>query len=391
MTKKILALCCTGMPGIHRLLLFFLIERVIDQKSFGLFSIDYSLIQMFSFFTAVGWCGIVVAKIPKLNDMDKKDFLSKLLSCALIYYLGFSLIAYFFYLFGFINFIYSSLLFMLTWMLYQIFRHYWLTEKHYLKILVSDILSILFFSVLVVFGVDPYFSLGLSFLIAIAILCKGEIAFTRLSFFDIEEQKQAFEIGAFNFLLGLSSVALPFFVGRSGSVEYAGLLAYVLTLTTALQLVPRAIGFYYMPDLAKALDGEKFKEIYKKYVLVNYLVVTLSVLMLLCFGVFVDYFDFIAIFSLHGSFYIYVGLTACGAFLALSLPYVSYFMVREKTSFLRNIGIGNSLLTFIALMVFLLLSSDIAIFTLIVVLVVISIVNFLCFYYGSKKDLGLSS
>lgn len=384
--KKILALICTGMPGAQRLFLFFLIEKVVNQKTFGLFSMDYSLVQMFSFFTAVSWCGVVVGRTPKLNEESKKIFLAKLLNSSFVCYLFFSLILVALHLLGFINFIAESLLFMLTWMLYQIFRHYHVAEKNYIQTLAGDSISILSFCILILLDVEPYFALGLSLIAAIIVLYTPSFA-PRLLFIGDKEQKNAFEVGLFNFLLGLSSAALPFVVGYSGNIEYAGLFAYISTLIAILQLIPRAIGFNYIPSLAKAIDTERFEIIYKKYVFENHIAVALSAIGFICFGVILEEVNLVEVFRLDGALFIYTALTLCGALLALSLPCVNYFMVNEQTYNLRNIGAANSLLTMFALGTYYFSSNESSVFILVVNLAIIATIKLLYLYFSVKKGI----
>ena len=388
MIKKILALVCTGMPGFHRLLVFYLIEKMVDQRVFGLIAMDYSLVQMFSFFTAVGWCGLLVARTPKLRNNDKRIFLSKIVLSSLASYLVVLFIFLAMYVGGRINYLSPSLIFTLTWMLYQILRHYHMSEKNYLRICVGDASSIVLLMALLAFNIDPYFSLGLSFAFPIVILY-FDIFSIKIAFIGTEEVKKVFEIGLFNFLIGLSSAALPFVIGQIGKVEYAGLLAYVTAIVAMLQLIPRAIGFYFMPNLVKNCESYQFREIYKKHVRLNHIVVALSTLLIVVLGMLFSQHGNVEVYELSDAIIIHIGLTICGGLLGFSLPYVNYFMVNEKTSYLRNVGIINSLLTLIAFIIFVCLSNQSVNF-LVSSLIGIASIKLIYLYLNVRKRMSFS-
>lgn len=350
MVNKFLVLICTGMPGMQRLIMFAFLERLLSINSLGSFASDYSILQAISFFSAVGWCGIVLARVPKLDELESKEYLSNVLLTAVTYFLFFIIFLYFLHKFGLLQEYYGGVLFLFSWMLYQILRHNHISYRSYDKIIISDVLSVVVFVVLVMNGFEALLSTAISYLFSICVLVFRRVGFNlNNSLVCVPDQVKAIQISLSNFLSTSIILMLPFLVEIEGK-EYSALIGYVLSVAAIAQLLPRGISLYYTPKLA--ISGVQAMSVFKFYFALNVFVVFLIFSFLCGAYLFLDEYAAIAVMNVEGSkniaFYILIAISVG----SLTVPASTYMLALERSDYLFKSSIVGFVFSLIGVLVF---------------------------------------
>ena len=336
--QKALAIFVAGMPGLQKLVVFILLEQALSGKKLGEFSSDYSIIQLLALLTTVGWCAILLSRIPKLDFLEKKVFLCQVLKSASIYSIVFLAILVILKLAGITYHTFDLMFFLLTWSFYQIVRHFALAEKDYIKISIVDTASTILLIVLVIIKISPFLSLGFSYFLSAILLMYGNVAITKNNL-CFQDQKRSFEFGISNFLVSFGAMALPVLVVHTDGKELAGLVGYTLTITIIMQLITRSLGFYYIPEMAAAKSNKSKQSIYNNYKKTNS-ILTVFVFAALILVYFVAYkFSVVGIFDAEESLPIYTLLLLNSAVLSFCVPLQNYIIALEKSEQLFRNGL----------------------------------------------------
>jgi len=325
-------LVIAALPGVFRVLYMALAERSMTIKEFGEMNSDLSIASIFAFFTAVGVGSIVFARSPKLGKSESMGFLNRVLRYTL-YLLGLSVaVSILVYFMEGIFDLYSFLMFLCGWSIYQVLRNYFLSLKMYMSIVKLDCILICTFlcaSFLLYKsnGVSLLFIFGFSYVFSGLIIHRWKISKS----LSRSDQKLVWRYGGVNFMSGAVYMAVIPFSGMLYGIEYAGIAGYLFSLVNVLVLLPRAMSNYFMPAFS---IGKEMESKYNKF--------SILVLLSLIFSFSIIYFIFSGVhgYILNGS---WAGIDVISVFEVillsvfcqqLSLIPSSLISSREKTVFM---------------------------------------------------------
>ncbi|MBV7523250.1 hypothetical protein KW834_02320 [Pseudomonas sp. PDM29] len=263
--KQIESLAATGMPGAYKVLIFFLIQHLYSTESLGNIASWISASQIIGFFTAIGWCALIVVRVAKadshqsrlqaLNNLTIMSLATLLFFTGTLFLIGKA--------FNLENTAQQICYWTIAWTSYQIPRHYFIALTQYRRALAMDLSIILLSMLSFATGSEVNASVHL----ALAMFVPGAIAFFTLQFgakpkppafgFDIK----GLEFGLINFLTGGISLSLIPLAAYFEGKEFAGTLSLFISITAISLLLPRAISLKYLPELsANVRNYEKFKK-----------------------------------------------------------------------------------------------------------------------------------
>ncbi|MNF60148.1 hypothetical protein D3C84_417570 [compost metagenome] len=253
------------MPGAYKVLIFFLIQHLYSTESLGNIASWVSASQIIGFFTAIGWCALIVVRVAKADSQQSRLLALNNLTIMSLATLLFFTFAIFLIgeLFNLENTAQQICYWTIAWTSYQIPRHYFIALTQYRRALAMD-LSIILLSML---SFATGSEVNASAHLALAMFVPGVIAFFTLQFgakpkqpefgFDIK----GLEFGLINFLTGGISLSLIPLAAYFEGKEFAGTLSLFISITAISLLLPRAISLKYLPELSANVNNhEKLKK-----------------------------------------------------------------------------------------------------------------------------------
>ena len=341
MIHKLLLLITTGLPGLHKLLFFFLIESFFGIVVLGKFSNDYYLIQLFIIFNAIGLGALLMINLPKMNIKEIEEYTSKV-NATLLIGLLFSLpFLYLLYIYDIIYSLFDSYLLLIGMSGNLLVRHYYLALKEYINLFLFDVF-ILFF-IIFVFYIDIQYSI-LSLISYVYLISFGIFIFLKRinfvsTFIVFKDMKISLDITLVNLLsAGVYFLLIPMVNTKLG-IEYAGLIGIIFTISSILVLVPRAISIYYLPDLSKNItNNEKVKVIYSRLKKITiYSMIFLFILSMILLY-FLNNYLLAELFILNNANILYILFMSSVLISQLSMAPSNILVALEKTDVLRNTG-----------------------------------------------------
>lgn len=382
--NKLFILLATAMPGLQKLIMFFVCERILTVSELGLFSSDYSLLFVLSYLYAIGWSGLVLTRVPKLDELSGRRYLISILTTAMIYYFLSLIIIITLSLTGMIADLMGSILFSFCWMVYQITRHYRLSKIQYKRILFADIAFLLIFLMFIFFSVPPLVCISMAALLSSLILIvKG--ADLRISMVSKEDQNKSFEISANNFLYSSILMGLPFIVNSKGDAELAAIIGYFISIFSITLLLSRGVSLYYIPRMAAA-EGNKVRLLLLHFIVIN------SIVSIAIVGVVIGMYDFIQpfisalSFDVVGNESLLLGLLIAISIGSLSIPASSFLLAKEYTGQLLSSSVLHFMIC--AFGVALYYSGELAELSLIYVIISGSLLKIIITYLYAYKFIG---
>ncbi|MFC0396822.1 glycosyltransferase family 4 protein [Paraburkholderia rhizosphaerae] len=250
------AIVVTGMPGLYRILAFVLIQHLYTLDALGRAASAYSIAQMLSFFTAIGWAGLVLVRVPAARDSADavREFyrlvwmaaISSLVVCAGVL--------------GTVPFLKTDVsgvdvvAVLAGWTSYQLARHYFLASRAYRRVLAYDVLLVVLSAALLIglrrFGIAAAVPLGValtgaSFLMLTKIgLPQGPVALGKF-------EPKGLEFGLTNFLSGGMALSLVPIANFARGPAFAGVISLMASFCAISALIPRAISLYRLPEMSK--------------------------------------------------------------------------------------------------------------------------------------------
>lgn len=352
MINKIILLIVTALPGIIKVLIFILIEKLYSTNSLGEFSNDYYISQLFIIITAVGLSGIVMINISKSKNHQENIF--KVINTCIIFCISILPVYILIYKFDLIFFLESFLL-LISMSIYLIIRHYFLALKCYSKLLIYDLILSLLLLIFILNFNDlniiqkiyiPYLVISILFIIKLK-----KINFKYLGINDV---KQSFHISLTNFFSGGIYFFLIPLSNKTLGIEYSALMGMILTISSVIILFPRAFSTYYLPNISIGIEDKISSiKLYRRMVRINYLTLIILFLFTLLFLFLIKNFLFANLFTLDNSELLYILLMFSVLVSQLSLVPSNFIMVLKKNEITFKI---NALLSFIYILIYLLCS-----------------------------------
>lgn len=256
--EKLNVIVATGMPGAYKVIVFLVIEILLGAVVLGQTASLFSMAQILAFFTAIGWSSLILVRLPKLNDRKTlvEEF-NSLFSMGMIVYCGllpviFVVGYYFFSLDMALEFAVLSL----AWSLYQFPRHYLLSLKDYLKLIVLDLLIILFTLIVIFATKDPILSISIPFIVGSLVAIYLINCSSGACFRPKWPERKGIEFGFNNFLSGGLVLSIIPAAQHLVGAEFAGMISLFIAITAVSLLIPRAISLSQLPQLAKISDDK---------------------------------------------------------------------------------------------------------------------------------------
>lgn len=340
--NKVLLLIVTGMPGLHKLIFFFLIEHFVALNVFGKFSNDYYIVQMFLIFNALGFIGMLMIKIPKYTTEYIKEYIQKVI----ITFLFFAILSIpFFIILQALNLIFDSFdsfILLLGMGGNLLVRYYYLALKKYTIVFIYDLYVLIILSLgiyYLIHIVSPIILVALGYLSSFFLFCIIKKVPLNYHFIDMADLKKSFDISTINFLsAGVYLLLIPL-VNKKLGIDYAGLLGIISVISTTMLLIPRALSLYFLPDLSKHITNKnKLLSMYKNFSFINItsllLLLLLSLVILFC----IEAYFHMKSFNLEYSELLYILFMLSVLVSQLALPASNLLLALEKTKLLTKVN-----------------------------------------------------
>jgi hypothetical protein len=355
--KGCTVLAAVAMPGVYRLILFVIIENLFGMTELGRFANDVSIIFLIGFFTAVGWAGMVMIRVPQnpgiaklriLFSIARFSFMWLLPSIPLIFLLNKLDIIF--------NPFLSSVL-LVGWTFFMLFRKFFIAIKKYEFLLLAEIILLTCTVVtLIVFKnipeIVPYLAFAIpcivmSFLggiVAFVIVRKDGKVFSN----DVQGiARTGFEFGLNNFVGGGKTLALTPLVVHLAGENYGGLLGLLSSLLGIMVLFPRTLSQYHLPDLARFVqnaDYASFKAHLSLFRRQIYFSISGICLLSIIVWAALGYTSYAARVDMPGASIVFYLMLLALAVDQVVIPEANSLMVRELSTIMLTVNIGASTL-----------------------------------------------
>lgn len=360
--EKLEILAATGMPGVYKVLVFFLVQHVYGLNTLGSLASWQSIAQILGFFTAIGWSSLIMVRVPQAETIKKQvETLNGLMIMSAITLSAFILIIN---AFGIMLSRESDALqvsyWLVAWTVYQVLRHYFIALKKYRKVLFLDGVIILLSIAIITQGSIESVSFQLAFVMFLtsAVLIIVNHVESKPSKSYLKYDMKGIEYGFINLLSGgvaLGMIPLAkYFEGES----IAGTLSLFISITSIALLIPRAISLNGLPDLTRKIrnDIESAREIKDNLIfqisLSNIFTTITSVVVLVVFMVFIPEGLELKLIALL------IIIITQNSITVQTLVYCTVMMCKEDSSELLKINIFSFVVFVIATMFVLYFSLD---------------------------------
>jgi glycosyltransferase involved in cell wall biosynthesis len=250
------AIIVTGMPGLYRILAFLLIQHLYTLDGLGSAASAYSAAQMLSYFTAIGWAGLVLVRVPAARDAGEalREFYRLVMMATISFFVICAGVL------GTLPFLKTDVsgvdivAVLAGWSLYQLARHYFLSGRAYRRIIAYDVvLLVLSASLLIAFrrtGLAAAVPLGIA-LTGTAILMLANAGPPPRPVVLGRFEPKGLEFGLTNFLSGGMALSLIPIANFSKGAAFAGVISLMASICAISALIPRAISLYRLPEMSK--------------------------------------------------------------------------------------------------------------------------------------------
>lgn len=328
MNQKISLVFATATPGLQKLIIFSTAASFLNKIDFSRFAVEYSIVFLLSFICVVGWSGSILVNLSKSKSENEGGalFWSIFLSGAILLPI-FIIIIYVLSYFQYINGWYEPALLLISLFSHQLARHYFLLKKKYDLINVVEVFAGFAFIGAMIITENPMLSATVCWLLSFLILLKNLPKF-KFSFVDSVFYKESFNIGVSNFMIGGVVASMPIAASFLGQEIYSGVIAFSSVIINSVNILTRSMAYYYLPLMSGSSRDEAYL-IFKKFFIVNLLVVLLlTVFLFVFYYISAEYFD---IFSVEGSLYIYMAMILLFILSSICIPISNFFLAIKKS------------------------------------------------------------
>ncbi|MBE7421045.1 MAG: hypothetical protein HS110_01115 [Zoogloeaceae bacterium] len=271
-------LIVTALPGVQRIVAFWIIARTTDINTLGKLATDISLTTIFGFTTAIGWCSLMLVRLPRLRAARQSQFSVTIALNAFIVTVASALPLVYLQEAGIIHSAWGTWLLLASWSIYQLARHYSLARKEYGRLLAYEVtalcVSLSCLGLVARYGTSwAYSALSLPYLaMGLAWLCRW-LASNRAAglkhhgrYRDLWSSSQGFALNT-GLTAGLMATVVPIAKLTAGDA-HAGVAAIVLSVTQVLVLFPRALSYHFLVPMSAAFgerDTLQLKKILRRF------------------------------------------------------------------------------------------------------------------------------
>lgn len=339
-------LFATAMPGLHRVVLFFIIARAFDPITLGRFSNDYYVIQTLMIFTVMGPAGLLLMRLPKLSATASARYFRQTLS---LFWLAVLLCVPIIGALASLGTVYAgggALLLMLGMGANVLMRHRCMAHKHYDSLFLYDAALLLgLLGLLVIPGPAIYIASGIYLSVVAVYLLRTAAWRPHLQLPDPTDRAQMLNVILINVFSGGILYTLVPVINTHLGEHYAALLGMIFVLASVVMLAPRALSLYLLPDLAKHHgDPAILDATYAGFKRLNIRILLAIALCMLLALPLVSHVLVPELFTLPYSRPLYGAIIAMFLIGQLSLPASNYLLATEQTGTLLRAGLGVLLL-----------------------------------------------
>jgi O-antigen/teichoic acid export membrane protein len=344
MINKIFVLLVAGMPGLQRFLIFFLATYITNVTAIGEFSNDMNIILFMTFFTTIGWSGLLLIRIPKLEDSLKNPYLNTIIYNVLIYTFFASFLVIGLHYFELIYNVTASIFFLLVWSGYQVIRHFFISKREYKILFTYDLIVMLISIISILTNISQSILLNLSCSYMVVLiyfiinykLYKPNIKYIRNDFIKSNH------IGITNMINGsITILMVPLFNYYLGP-KYAALIGITYAILSILLLFPRAMSQYYLPLFSeKSLSKARLGTLLYNFKKFNFMILIIIGVTSYFIMIFLANYNFKEFFELDNSKNIFLHILIYIIIAQFSLPTSNIMMALEKTYFLLKLNIWH--------------------------------------------------
>lgn len=263
--------------GISKFLIVVLASLFVDNEGISNYLSDGFVVQLLSNFTAIGFCGLLLTRMPKLSLVDCASFYSELILFTIVACAFSAPLLFFIEYLGFLVKFSDSLINLFCLSLYLVIRHFFQARLFYWRILALDFIAFaITISAAFIFKYNLLISSSMGMFISFLLFSVK--FFVRFNF----SLKQSEFAIAFHNGISTSMTSWPFMLIPAVLLKYSGvdLAAYVGVMITYLnvaQMLIRSLMFDAIVNFAKAVNSVELNKIYKKLrmsVIISTLVLT---------------------------------------------------------------------------------------------------------------------
>lgn len=268
-TRRLEAILATGMPGLYRVIAFLVVQRVYSLGDLGRAGVAFAIAQTLAFFTAIGWAGLVLVRVPAAPDRARR--VQRFYELAFMGMMTLSVCSVMTAIIGRLPHfdfpVLETVVILAGWTVYQLTRHYFLAHREYRFIVLSDAVLLLntFLSIFAFRRLNASAGLPLGFALALSgVLMLWRIG--RPDNFKVPRCETAgLEFGFTNLLSGGIALSLVPIASHTDGAQFAGLMSLIGSICAISALIPRAITTYRLPELSRlAAAGESLHDLTRK-------------------------------------------------------------------------------------------------------------------------------
>lgn len=259
--EKFEALAATGMPGAYKVFIFYLIQQLYGLPLLGDIASWQSVAQIFGFFTAIGWCSLIMVRVAKAQKkQDRVAIFNRLMLMGLMT-LGF-LCTLILITGVIIDKKMQSLqiaLWLCAWTVYQLPRHHLIAQKKYRQAMALDIAIIISSTMILLWMEESFISVSL----AGCMLAGGALAILSIQRIKGGQKIQlgydikGLEYGLINLLSGGIALCIVPLAANLAGKELAGAISLFIAISGVALLLPRAISLNRLPEIAQSASNPK--------------------------------------------------------------------------------------------------------------------------------------
>jgi hypothetical protein len=257
--EKLEALAATGMPGAYKVFIFYLVQELYGLPLLGDIASWQSVAQIFGFFTAIGWCSLIMVRVAKAQKKQERVAIFNRLML-----MGLMTLGCFCTLILMTGVIvdkniqsFQIALWLCAWTVYQLPRHHLIAQKKYRQALILDMAIIISSSIFLLRAKEDFISMSL----AGCMLGCGTLAMLAIQRRKGSQKMQlgydtkGLEYGMINLLSGgIALCIVPIAANLAGN-ELAGAISLFIAISGVALLLPRALSLNRLPEIAQSASN----------------------------------------------------------------------------------------------------------------------------------------
>ncbi len=351
-SEKIKLFIATGLQGFYRLIMLFIIEIFYGLSEVGEIGIHLSVSQIISFFTVIGFCTLILSRVSGTSDDLKKfKIFNELLINIIINLIIILIILNTLFFFIDINYQLEISAWLFSWTFYITSRHYFLAEKNYNKIIITDSLLIFLSIFAIIINSFHNISIILSIIMFLISVINFFIIgnFKYLKFHKVKIDLKGFEFGFAAFVSSSMLLSLMPLSSLFLSLSSVGLISLFINFANTIMLIPRSISLYLIPILSKIKSETKeinkiILDLKNKIFIINIVILVAFIILSKLFLIFYSIED-------NKLFFIFIFISLFLSTNNFSVIYSTVLLIHEKSKVLLLITLA-AFFTFLSFIIF---------------------------------------